>query len=91
MERITPMVWNRVYGGCAYGVVDGNTLVHVEGGMLGLNIFGGGYGDIPITNDKTDDNSGQSTARRPLSRCLARRIQRTKAPMPAFSATPRCR
>ena len=73
MERITPMVWNRVYGGCAYGVVDGNTLVHVEGGMLGLNIFGGGYGDIPITNDKTDDNSGQSTASSPLEQVLGKK------------------
>ena len=73
MERITPMVWNRVYGGCAYGVVDGNTLVHVEGGMLGLNIFGGGYGDIPITNDKTDDNSGQSTASSTLEQVLGKK------------------
>ena len=73
MERITPMVWNRVYGGCAYGVVDGNTLVHVEGGMLGLNVFGGGYGDIPITNDKTDDNSGQSTASSTLEQVLGKK------------------
>ena len=73
VERITPMVWNRVYGGCAYGVVDGNTLVHVEGGMLGLNIFGGGYGDIPITNDKTDDNSGQSTASSTLEQVLGKK------------------
>lgn len=73
IERITPMVWNRVYGGCAYGVVDGNTLVHVEGGMLGLNIFGGGYGDIPLTNDKTDDNSGQSTASSTLEQVLGKK------------------
>lgn len=73
MERITPMVWNRVYGGCAYGVVDGNTLVHVEGGMLGLNIFGGGYGDIPLTNDKTDDNSGQSTEMSTLEQVLGKK------------------
>lgn len=73
MERITPMVWNRVYGGCAYGVVDGNTLVHIEGGMLGLNVFGGGYGDIPITNDKTDDNSGQSTASSTLEQVLGKK------------------
>lgn len=73
MESITPMVWNRVYGGCAYGVVDGNTLVHIEGGMLGLNIFGGGYGDIPITNDKTDDNSGQSTEMSTLEQVLGKK------------------
>ena len=78
MERITPMVWNRVYGGCAYGVVDGNTLVHVEGGMLGLNIFGGGYGDIPITNDKTDDNSGQSTASSTLEQVLGKKDKKNE-------------
>ena len=25
-----PYVWSNVYGGCAYGTVDGNTLVHVD-------------------------------------------------------------
>ena len=40
-----PYVWHNIYGGCAYGTVDGNTLVHIEGGMLGRDIFGGGYGD----------------------------------------------
>ena len=40
-----PYVWYNIYGGCAYGTVDGNTLVHIEGGMLGRDIFGGGYGD----------------------------------------------
>ena len=73
IERITPMVWNRVYGGCAFGVVDGNTLVHIEGGMLGLNVFGGGYGDIPLTNDKTDDNSGQSTEMSTLEQVLGKK------------------
>lgn len=40
-----PYVWYNIYGGCAYGTVDGNTLVHIEGCMLGRDIFGGGYGD----------------------------------------------
>lgn len=40
-----PYVWYNIYGGCAYGTVDGNTLVHIEGGMLGRDIYGGGYGD----------------------------------------------
>ena len=40
-----PYIWYNIYGGCAYGTVDGNTLVHIEGGMLGRDIFGGGYGD----------------------------------------------
>ena len=50
-----PYVWGNIYGGCAYGTVDGNTLVHIEGGMLGKNIFGGGYGDIVINEDE-DEN-----------------------------------
>ena len=50
-----PYVWGNIYGGCAYGTVDGNTLVHIEGGMLGKNIFGGGYGDIVINKDE-DEN-----------------------------------
>ena len=50
-----PYVWGNVYGGCAYGTVDGNTLVHIEGGMLGKNIFGGGFGDIVI-NEGEDEN-----------------------------------
>ena len=50
-----PYVWGNVYGGCAYGTVDGNTLVHIEGGMLGKSVFGGGYGDIVINKDE-DEN-----------------------------------
>ena len=50
-----PYVWGNIYGGCAYGTVDGNTLVHIEGGMLGNNIFGGGFGDIVINKDE-DEN-----------------------------------
>ena len=46
-----PHIWSRIYGGCAYGTVDGNTLVHVEGGMLGNNIYGGGYGYLPLADD----------------------------------------
>ena len=49
-----PYVWGNIYGGCAYGTVDGNTLVHIEGGMLGKNIFGGGYGDIVINKDEDE-------------------------------------
>lgn len=50
-----PYVWGNIYGGCAYGTVDGNTLVHIEGGMLGKSVFGGGYGDIVINKDE-DEN-----------------------------------
>ena len=49
-----PSIWYNIYGGCAYGTVDGNTLVHIEGGMLGRDIFGGGYGDIAISQENQD-------------------------------------
>ena len=49
-----PYVWYNIYGGCAYGTVDGNTLIHIEGGMLGRDIFGGGYGDVAISNEIKD-------------------------------------
>ena len=49
-----PSIWYNIYGGCAYGTVDGNTLVHIEGGMLGRDIFGGGYGDIEISEENQD-------------------------------------
>ena len=49
-----PSIWYNIYGGCAYGTVDGNTLVHIEGGMLGRDIFGGGYGDVAISNENKD-------------------------------------
>ena len=68
-----PNVWNRIYGGCAYGTVDGNTLIHIEGGMLGLNIFGGGYGDVSIDNDDTDDGSGMSTPLTTLEQVLGKK------------------
>ena len=68
-----PYVWNRIYGGCSYGTVNGNTLVHVEGGMLGLNIFGGGYGDVPITGDQTNESMGQSTANETLLQVLGKK------------------
>lgn len=68
-----PYVWNRIYGGCSYGTVNGNTLVHVEGGMLGLNIFGGGYGDVPITGDQTNESMGQSTATGTLLQVLGKK------------------
>ena len=41
IDNVVPNVWGDIYGGCAYGTVDGNTLVHIEGGMLGNNVYGG--------------------------------------------------
>ena len=49
-----PNIWYNIYGGCAYGTVNGNTLVHIEGGMLGRDVFGGGYGDIEISEENQD-------------------------------------
>lgn len=49
-----PSIWYNIYGGCAYGTVAGNTLVHIEGGMLGRDVFGGGYGDIEISEENQD-------------------------------------
>ncbi|MBQ0046660.1 MAG: hypothetical protein KBT33_03995 [Prevotellaceae bacterium] len=72
-DATVPNVWSRIYGGCAYGTVDGNTMVHTEGGMLGLNIFGGGYGDVVIQNDQTDSSSGASTASATLDQVLGRK------------------
>ena len=49
-----PYIWGDIYGGCAYGTVDGNTLVHIEGGMLGHDIFGGGYGEIELSDQDNE-------------------------------------
>ena len=68
-----PYVWNRIYGGCAYGTVDGNTLVHIEGGRLGLNVFGGGYGDVKIEGDATDDSKATSTDPNTLAQVLGKK------------------
>ena len=74
-----PYIWNRIYGGCAYGTVDGNTLVHIEGGMLGLNIFGGGFGDVAIDDsrliekDQDGINSGASTDTEILNMVLGKK------------------
>lgn len=67
-----PYVWNSIYGGCAYGTVDGNTLVHIEGGMLGPNVFGGGYGSVPIENE-SEDYTGESTSMSTLKQVLGKK------------------
>lgn len=76
-KTVVPYVWNRIYGGCAYGTVNGNTMVHVEGGMLGLNIFGGGYGDVPIEKDATNESSGVSTSLSTLEQVLGKECAET--------------
>ena len=76
--NIVPYIWNRIYGGCAYGTVDGNTLVHIEGGMLGLNVFGGGYGDVDIENDMTNEDSGASTDASTLEQVLGKKDTENK-------------
>lgn len=63
-NNVVPFVWNNVYGGCAYGTVDGNTLVHVEGGKLGQNIYGGGYGHVKVDlNGKETEAEKQKKTR----------------------------
>lgn len=61
--NIVPFIWSNIYGGCAFGTVDGSTLVHIEGGKLGHNIYGGGYGNIKIdlTGNKTEEEKEEIT------------------------------
>ena len=58
-----PFIWSNIYGGCAFGTVDGSTLVHIEGGKLGHNIYGGGYGNIKIdlTGNETEEEEEEIT------------------------------
>ena len=58
-----PFIWSNIYGGCAFGTVDGSTLVHIEGGKLGHNIYGGGYGNIKIdlTSNETEEEEEEIT------------------------------
>ncbi len=57
-NAVEPYVWNRIYGAGSYGTVDGNSMVHIEGGHLGYNIFGGGYGDSSTDTPKTGAVNG---------------------------------
>lgn len=61
--NIVPFIWSNIYGGCAFGSVDGSTLVHIEGGKLGHNIYGGGYGNIKIdlTGNETEEEEEEIT------------------------------
>ena len=61
--NIVPFIWSNIYGGCAFGTVDGNTLVHIEGGKLGHNIYGGGYGNIKVdlTGNETEEEKEDIT------------------------------
>lgn len=62
-SNIVPFIWSNIYGGCAFGTVDGSTLVHIEGGKLGHNIYGGGYGNIKIdlTGNETEEEKEEIT------------------------------
>lgn len=61
--NIVPFIWSNIYGGCAFGTVNGSTLVHIEGGKLGHNIYGGGYGNIKIdlTGNETEEEKEEIT------------------------------
>lgn len=61
-----PNIWNCIYGGCAYGTVDGNAMVHVEGGLLGMDIFGGGYGDVPVSTDGNSNDDAETYTKRQI-------------------------
>lgn len=41
-----PWLWNRVYAGGENGTVYGNSKLEINGGYLGYNVFGGGYGRV---------------------------------------------
>lgn len=60
-KTVEPYIWNRIYGGGSYGTVDGNSMVHIEGGYLGHNIFGGGYGDASTDKPETATGSRKGT------------------------------
>ncbi|MGN1375157.1 MAG: hypothetical protein ACI4V5_01235, partial [Prevotella sp.] len=51
VPHATPDILNRIYGGCQNGTIYGNTVVDIENGNIGYNIFGGGWGDI--SDDET--------------------------------------
>ncbi len=68
-STMVPTIWNRIFGGCSYGTVNGSTFVHIEGGKLGHNIFGGGLGDAADdtpesqTNGSYADINGSTTVK----------------------------
>ena len=45
-EETAPWLWNRVYAGGENGTVYGNSKLHIAGGYLGYNAFGGGFGKV---------------------------------------------
>ena len=55
---VEPYIWNRIYGAGSYGIVNGNSKVHIEGGRLGYNIFGGGLGDASTDTPETGAVNG---------------------------------
>lgn len=61
-----PNIWNCIYGGCAYGTVEGNAMVHVEGGLLGMDIFGGGYGNVPVSTDVNGNDDAETYTKRQI-------------------------
>lgn len=87
--NIVPFIWSNIYGGCAFGTVDGSTLVHIEGGKLGHNIYGGGYGNIKIdlTGNKTEEEEEEITR----NTVLGKRITTMREPTPTSWVTPRYR
>lgn len=60
-KTVEPYIWNRIYGAGSYGTVDGNAMVHIEGGHLGNNIFGGGFGDASTDTPETAEGARKGT------------------------------
>ena len=60
-NTVEPYIWNRIYGAGSYGTVDGNSKVHIEGGRLGYNVFGGGLGDASTDTPDTNENNRKGT------------------------------
>ena len=61
-----PNIWSSIYGGCAYGTVDGNAMVHIEGGLLGMDVFGGGYGNVPVITDESSNDDAETYIKRQI-------------------------
>jgi len=59
-RTISPNVYGNIYGGGEVGDVTGNSNVVVEGGNIGGNVFGAGYGDIDKDNKSSADIMGSS-------------------------------
>lgn len=54
-KTLETWLWNRIYGGGENGTVYGSTNVNIQGGNIGYNIFGGGWGNLDASPETDDD------------------------------------